>query len=143
MIGPEYLRQHAVREARRQRPLVDAVFLRELLTLVQRDGDPHVGLDQEVVFSEKAREQLPVPVLVGAFVDQVINRVSARPCIDAIIQVRRMRPQAIAQRALLTAHVAIGLVVVYRQRLQRTPGASLGDVAGLIDRSFQLPAKFG
>ena len=54
-----------------------------------------------------------------------------------------MRAQAIAQRALLTAHVAVWLVIVYRKRLQRTPGTILCDVAGLDHRSFQLPAILG
>ena len=104
---------------------------------------PDLGLDQEIVLGEKAREEHPVPVLTGAFVDQVIDRVSTGPCVDAISQVSRVRPQAIAQLALPTAHVAVGLVVVYRKHLQRAPGAGLGGVAGLDDRSFQLPAKFG
>ena len=33
--------------------------------------------------------------------------------------------------------MAVGLVVMYRNRLQRPPGTSLGDVAGIDDRSFQ------
>ena len=69
--------------------------------------------------------------------DQVIDRV-------AVVYVhrpdrRRWRAcarRAIAKPALLTTHVAVGLVVVYRERLQRAPGTSLGDVAGPDDRSF-------
>ena len=143
VIGPEYLRQHFVRETRGQVPPVDTFFLRQFLALVQRDGDPELGLDQELVLGERTRKQHPVPVLAGAFVDQVINRVSTGRRIDAISQVSRVRPQAIAQRATLTAHVVEGLVVVHCKRFQRTPGAGLGDVAGLDDRSFELPAKFG
>ena len=54
-----------------------------------------------------------------------------------------MRPQAIAQFALLTTHVAVGLMVVHREPLQTTPRTRLSDVAGLDDRSFQLPTMFG
>ena len=68
---------------------------------------------------------------------------SAGTCVDAIAQVTRMRPQAIAQFALLTPHVAVGLMVLHREPLQTTPRTNLSDVAGLDDRSFQLPTMFG
>ena len=87
-----------------------------------------------MVLGEKAREQHPMPVLVGALVDQVIDRVAAGTCVDPITQVACVCSQTIAQPALLTAHVAVGLVVVYRERFQCPPGTSLGDVAGLYDR---------
>ena len=54
--------------------------------------------------------------------------------VDPITQVASVCSQTIAQPALLTAHVAVGLVVLYRECFQCPPGTSLGDVAGLDDR---------
>ena len=69
-----------------------------------------------MVLGKRAREQHPMPVLVGALVDQVIDRVAAGTCVDPITQVLCVCSQTIAQLALRTAHVAVGLVVVYRER---------------------------
>ena len=124
----------------RQRPFVYAFFLGQFLALIERDGDIHLGFYQEMVLFEKTRKQHPVPIFVGALVRQVVDRVTSGPRIDAITEVACMCAQAPAQCALLAVHVCVGLVVLYRNRLQRHPGACLGHVSGFNNSSFELPA---
>ncbi|MES9989483.1 MAG: hypothetical protein ABW077_16375 [Candidatus Thiodiazotropha endolucinida] len=113
MIRSEHLRQHAVREARGQRPFVYALFLRQLLTLIQRDGDTHLGLDQQVVFCKKPGKQHPVPVLIGTLVNEVVDTMAARARIGPVAELACMGAEPPAQGALRPIHVAIGFMVLY------------------------------
>ena len=141
MVRSEHLRQQAVGEARGERPLVDALLAGQLLAFVQGDGNTHLRFDEQIVLGEKASEQHAVPVLVGALVHQVVDRLTSRARIEAVAELAGMSAQPPAQSALLRAHVPVGLVVMHGERLQGGARAGLGHVPGFDDRSLEPPSQ--
>ena len=91
IVGPENLRQHPGRVTCRQRPAVRRTLVRrQLIALRQRDRHPFLLVNEQMVLGQEPGEQHPVPVLVGALVDQPVDRLgpafgsrwspSWRPC---------------------------------------------------------------
>ena len=95
MIGPKHLRQHPVGKPCRKRPLVDVFFLCQILAFIERDGET-LWLDQQVIFGEEPGEQHSMPMLVGAFMHQMVNGLGSRTCIPPISELPTMRSQAAA-----------------------------------------------
>ena len=141
VVRPEHLRQHALGEARGQRPLVGVLLLRQFRAFGQGDRDAQFRLDQQVVLGQEAGEQHAVRVLKGALVYHVIDRLRSRIGAEPVAELPGVGAQPQAQGALRAVHVLVGLGFGNGERLQRRPGAGLGDVARLHDGALQPPAQ--
>ena len=141
MIGPKYLGQHLVSKPPRHRPFVDVLVLRQLLALLQRNGDAFLRLDEQMVLGEKSGEQHSVPVLVGAFVYQVRDGLFPR-AITPVSELAGVGAQPPAQRALLFAHMLVSFAMMHGERLQRRTSAGLRHVASLHHSSFKVSSDF-
>ena len=118
MVRAEHLRKHAVGVARRERPPVQPLLLRQLLALLQRDRDARARLDEKIVLRQKTGEQHAVPVLVGALMHEVIDTLASRARVAPISELSSMGAQAIAQSTLLWTHVSIWIALMHGERLR-------------------------
>ena len=126
IIGPENLRQHPGRVACRQRPAVRRTFVRrQLIALRQRDRHPFLLVDEQMVLGQEPGEQHPVPVLVGALVDQAVDGLRSGLRIALVAKLPSVRPQPVTELALVHAEMPARLRAADRQPLQRDLGRSL------------------
>ena len=136
-VRPEHLRQHGPGEMCGQVPLVHVLLGRQLLALLQRDGYAHLRLDEQVILGKKPSEHHAVPVLVGTLLHQMFDGLVA--CVVALIaDLPGMGPKPAPQATLRLIHVRVGLMMMDRQRLNRSPRTLLGHVAGISDSTLKL-----
>jgi hypothetical protein len=86
---------------------------------------------QQVVLGQEAREEQPVPVLVGGGLREVIDGLGTGALIQAIAQGTPAGAQAVTELSLVQAHVTPVLALVDGEVLQRRAGCILRCLAGL------------
>ena len=82
-----------------------------------------------------------MPVLVGAFLQEPRDCLSAALGIALVPQLPPVRPQPVAQRPRLRLHGAPRLVMMHGQLLQHFLGADLGHATRVAHGALQLPTK--
>ena len=112
MLRPKNLWQHGVGILRRQRPLVAPFVLSQVLAFVERYGDIALRLNQQIVLREEAGKQHAVPVFTSSLLHQMLNSMLSRACWDGP-KLASVRPQPLAQRALLHVHVSVELAAMH------------------------------
>ena len=111
-----------MRECGGQRYPVNAALASQLLALV--DGNRHArrGLDQQAALGEKPREQHPVPLLVRALGDQMLDALFST-VLKAISELTTAGAQTTTKALLLGRHRGPRLAVRHRQLIEGLPGA--------------------
>jgi len=141
VVGPEHLREHPLGETAGEGPRIGALLAGEVLTLGDADRDLRLRLDQEIALGEESGEEHPVPVLVGALVDEMVDGLVTGAGVAPVAELAPVSAKAGAQRALLGRHVTEGLAVTHGEGLECRPRAGLGDLARLDDSALEPPAQ--
>jgi hypothetical protein len=89
------------------RPLSDG---RQFLAIVQRHRDAVLGRDEQIVFQQVAREQQPMPLVVGKLLDEVLDLVRRWASCSALTIAQLLAPgrAACAEVAPRFVHVSVG-----------------------------------
>src|ERR1700733_5009918 len=96
-----------------------------------------------MVLHEKAGEEQPMPLIVGELFDEVLDLISAAPGRAlAVAKLLSLGSQLAPQVSVCLVHVPVGFRLMHGERFERLAGAALGDLAGLLDRGFQLAAEW-
>src|ERR1035441_9590519 len=82
-------------------------------------------MNEEMVLGQEPGEEHPVPVLVGAFVDEAAGGLRSGLRIALVAKLPSVGAQPIAKLPLVNAEMPARLRVADRQPLQRGPGRSL------------------
>ncbi len=114
------------------------LLARELAALVERERHARLGLDEQVVLREEAREQQAMPVLVGALAGEPVDALRALLLVEPVAELAAMRAQAVAQLALVGRERGPRLVVAHGELLDGLPRAGLGDAAGLLHGVLEI-----
>jgi len=103
------------------------------------------GMQQQIVFSKKASEQQPVPMLVGHCLLEMIDGLTTANRVKFVSQLPAMRPQLTPKFLLFRCESAVSLRAIHGKALQRLLGSVLGDLASAIfssDGFLKQAAKF-
>ena len=103
-------------------------------------GDAGLRLDQEVRLGQEPREQHAVPMLVGAFLDEPRCILRARLRVSPVAELPAMRPQPIAQRALLGRQVLRRFRLAHAKLRHGLARAGLGHAPRLLDGRLKVLA---
>jgi hypothetical protein len=113
ILGPQLVSQLlAIREGHRDIPLI------------------LVGMEESIL-SQEAGEEEAVPVLVGGILGEVLDLLSPLRRIELISQGAASGAEAIAQLALLHAHVSPVLLLMHGEILERSTASLLGCLTGI------------
>jgi hypothetical protein len=115
----------------------------QLANIVERNRHVMLGIEQQVVFGQESGKEHPVPMLVGASLNETLDFLSLPLRVATITELAAMRAELIAQSAVFRRHVSPGLVMVHGILIgQRLAGAFLSDGTGLGDPIFEQAAMF-
>ena len=109
--------------------------------LVQGDGDA-VGVDEQVVLGEEPGEEHPVPVLVGALGDEVVELLPVVAA-ERVAQLAAPGAEGDAQLSLIHREGPGRLGGVDSECPEGLLGPLLGDAPGLEDDGAETVAKVG
>ena len=89
------LRQHRLSPIGGELDKIAAFLFCDLFQLGKRHRDLVLGIDQQIVLSEEAGEQRPVPVLIGDLPNEAIG-IHRAVRLHQIAERARVRPQPVA-----------------------------------------------
>ena len=112
-----------------------------VIGLRQRHGDAGFGFDEKLLLRQEAGEQHPVPVLVGHFVGEAVDRLSAGYRIAPVPELAPVRPQTSPQVLLRRGHRRVGAGVTDREHAERVACAGFARPPRRLHRLRELIAK--
>ena len=97
IVPAEDLREHSFRAPRRELPGIHTLAVCQFPAVLQRQVDGVFRVSEEAVLGKKPGEEHPVPVLVGDFVDEMVQILGAVSPIESVASLPSAHPKAIAE----------------------------------------------
>ena len=143
VVGGEDAGQHRLRPFAGQLPGIASLFPGKLPAIVQRDGHPILGRDEQFVLGQEACEEHAVPVLVRGLVGEVVGLLGVTGRNHPVTRLAPPGAESVAEGLLTERHGVEGPGVTDGQRGEHLGGTGFGHAPGLLDDGAKPGTEVG